>query len=191
VRKLRLAKGLTLAELSERTGVPLSTLSKLELGQSALGYDKLILICRALGVDPGLTMLQDPLAPSAPSGRRAVSRAAEGARHRLGPHECRMIAGDLLSKCFTPLVLHINARSLGEHGPMQTLPGEAYLYVLDGAAVIHTDIYAPLGLEVGESVYFDGRSGHAILANGGAPCRALMIVAGDESLAPLRGPEAF
>ncbi len=184
VRKLRLAKGLTLAELSEHTGVPLSTLSKLELGQSALAYDKLILICRALGVDPGLTMLQDPLGPGAPSGRRAVSRASDGAPHRLGPHECRMIAGDLLSKCFTPLVLHVRVNSLGEHGPLQTLSGEVYLYVLEGAVVVHTDIYAPLALSVGESVYFDGRTGHAILADGGAPCRALMIVAGDETPSP-------
>ncbi|HWA22138.1 MAG TPA: XRE family transcriptional regulator [Caulobacterales bacterium] len=187
MRKLRLAKGFTLAELSERTGVPLSTLSKLELGQSALGYEKLLLICRALGVDPGLTMLQDPLSPTAPSGRRAVSRAAEGAPHRLGPHECRMIAGDLLSKCFTPLIMHINVRSLSEHGPMHTLSGETYLYVLEGAALVHTDIYAPLALDTGESVYFDGRIGHAILANGHAPCRALLIVAGDETPSP---PEA-
>lgn len=184
VRKLRLAKGLTLAELSERTGVPLSTLSKLELGQSALGYEKLLLICRALGVDPGLTMLQDPLTPSTPSGRRAVSRAAEGARRRLGPHECRMIAGELLSKCFTPLILHIKVRSLSEHGPMHTLSGETCLYVLEGAALVHTDIYAPLALDTDESVYFDGRIGHAILANGHAPCRALLIVAGDETPSP-------
>jgi transcriptional regulator with XRE-family HTH domain len=190
VRKLRLAKGLTLAELSERTGVPLSTLSKLELGQSALAYDKLILICRALGVDPGLTMLQDPLGPGAPSGRRAVSRASDGAPHRLGPHECRMIAGDLLSKCFTPLVLHIKAYSLSEHGPMQTLSGEAYFYVIEGAAVIHTDIYAPLALEIGESVYFDGRTDHAILARGDGPCKALMIIAGDETPSTPRHSEA-
>ena len=51
VRKLRLAKGLTLAELSERSGVPLSSLSKLELGQVSLTYDKLMRLCRALEVD--------------------------------------------------------------------------------------------------------------------------------------------
>ena len=186
VRKLRLAKGLTLAELSERTGVPLSTLSKLELGQSALGYEKLLLICRALGVDPGLTMLQDPLNSATPSGRRAVSRAADGAPHKLGPHECRVIAGDLLSKCFTPMVIEVCARNLGEHGPMQMLAGETYLHVLIGSAVLHTDIYAPLALAIGESVYFDGRVGHAILAGGEPRCQALLVVAGDEAPAPQR-----
>ncbi len=184
VRKLRLAKGLTLAELSQRTGVPLSTLSKLELGQSALGYEKLLLICRALGVDPGLTLLQDPLnAAAAPSGRRAVSRAGDAHAHNMGPHPCRVVAADLLSKCFTPMVISIKVRSLGEHGPMQALGGETYLHVLQGIAVLHTDIYAPLSLEAGESVYFDGRVGHAILAGGETPCQALLVVSGDETLA--------
>jgi transcriptional regulator with XRE-family HTH domain len=36
IRKLRLAGGWTLAQLSERSGVPLSTLSKVELGQTSL-----------------------------------------------------------------------------------------------------------------------------------------------------------
>ena len=182
VRKLRLAKGLTLAELSQRTGVPLSTLSKLELGQSALGYEKLLLICRALGVDPGITILQDPLnAAAAPSGRRAVSRATDGHAHKVGPHACRVVAADLLSKCFTPMVINVNVQSLGEHGPMQALGGETYLHVLHGFAVLHTDIYAPLTLEAGESVYFDGRVSHAIVAGGATPCQALLVVAGDET----------
>ena len=43
---------------------------------------------------------------------------------------------------------------------------------------------APLALDTGESVYFDGRIGHAILANGHTPCRALLIVAGDETPSP-------
>lgn len=182
VRKLRLAKGLTLAELSQRTGVPLSTLSKLELGQSALGYEKLLLICRALGVDPGVTLLQDPLnAAAAPSGRRAVSRVADGHAYKVGPHPCRVVAADLLSKCFTPMVLHISARSMIDHGPMQALGGETYLHVLQGLAILHTEIYAPLTLEAGESVYFDGRVGHAIVSGGETPCQALLVVAGDET----------
>jgi hypothetical protein len=46
---------------------------------------------------------------------------------------------------------------------------------------LHTDIYAPLALEAGESVYFDGRVNHAIVAGGETPCQALLVVAGDET----------
>ena len=75
VRKLRLAKGWTLQELSDKSGVPLSTLSKLELGQSSLTYDKILRICSALDIDPGLSLLQQASAAPAPSARRAAGTA--------------------------------------------------------------------------------------------------------------------
>ncbi|HRD47949.1 MAG TPA: helix-turn-helix transcriptional regulator, partial [Caulobacter sp.] len=51
IRKLRLAGGWTLAQLSERSGVPLSTLSKVELGQTSLSYENLLRICKGLEID--------------------------------------------------------------------------------------------------------------------------------------------
>ena len=48
IRRLRLARGWSLAQLGEASGVPVSTLSRVELGQNALNYDKLIRLCRAL-----------------------------------------------------------------------------------------------------------------------------------------------
>jgi transcriptional regulator with XRE-family HTH domain len=86
VRKLRLAKGLTLAELSERSGVPLSSLSKLELGQVSLTYDKLMRLCRSLEVDLEHVIRHEAEAAPAPSGRRVVTRAGEGRAARVGPH---------------------------------------------------------------------------------------------------------
>ncbi len=46
-----LSKGMKLAELSERSVVPLSSLSKLELGQLTLTYEKLVRSSRALEAD--------------------------------------------------------------------------------------------------------------------------------------------
>jgi transcriptional regulator with XRE-family HTH domain len=111
VRKLRIAKGMTLAQLSEKSGVPLSTLSKVELGQSTLGYDKLIHICRAMDIDPGMAMLADAPANAAPSGRRAVYRNGDGDAARLGPHVVKIVAAELLSKPFTPLIVDIQANT--------------------------------------------------------------------------------
>lgn len=178
VRKLRLSKGWTLQQLSEKSGVPLSTLSKLELGQSSLTYDKILRICRALDVDPGLSILQQASVAPAPSGRRAVVRAGEGEKMPYGPHSAKVAAHDLLSKAFSPMVVtlepseRVNSRS--------TLPGDVYLHVLEGMAVLHTDVYAPLRLGPGDAVYFDGSTEHALHAANNEPCRALLVVAGDE-----------
>ena len=51
LRTLRRAQRLTLKALSARSGVALSTLSKIELGQVAAGYEKFVAVARALKVD--------------------------------------------------------------------------------------------------------------------------------------------
>lgn len=178
VRKLRLSKGWTLQQLSEKSGVPLSTLSKLELGQSSLTYDKILRICRALDVDPGLSILQQAAATPSPSARRSVVRAGEGESVPFGPHGAKAAAQDLLSKSFTPIMLTLQPSE--RVNSRQTLPGEAYLHVLTGSAMLHTDVYAPLRLNAGDAIFFDGSTEHALHALGDAPCTALLIVSGDE-----------
>ncbi len=182
IRKLRLAKGWTLAELSEQTGVPLSTLSRVELGQNALNYDKLVRLCRALEVDlQGLVARQAETTVAA-SGRRSVTRAGEGESSSVGGQPGRLAAADLLAKSFTPVILKLTATSLTQHGPLRTLPGEAYVLVLSGEAVLHSPLYAPLQLATGDAVYFDGRSDHALIAASESGATALLVAAGAEQI---------
>jgi transcriptional regulator with XRE-family HTH domain len=183
IRKLRLAKGWTLAELSKQTGVPLATLSRVELGQNALNYDKLVRLCRALDVDLQGFVTREAQSVSPPTGRRSVTIAGQGALVAVNAHVGRAAAADLLDKVFTPVVLTLKASSLTEHGPMDVLSGEAYVMVLSGAAVLLSQIYAPLALAAGDGVYFDGRTPHAILAAGGAEAKVLLVVAGDPTFA--------
>jgi transcriptional regulator with XRE-family HTH domain len=176
VRKLRLAKGWTLQELSDKSGVPLSTLSKLELGQSSLTYDKILRICSALDIDPGLSILQQASTTPSPSARRAVVRKGEGEAVTFGDHSAKVAAQDLLSKSFTPMVVTLQASD----GRRQTLPGEVYLHILTGVAMLHTDIYAPLKLNPGDAIFFDGSTEHRLHAASNDPCTVLMVVSGDE-----------
>lgn len=179
VRKLRLSKGLTLAQISERSGIPLSTLSKLELAQVGLTYDKLVRLCRALEVDVQQAMqVQSPAMPSA-IGRRSVVRAGGEPPETFGPHGAAFPGAELLGRTMTPIVLDVTATSLAGHGPLRSFAGEGYLHVLQGAVVLHSEIYAPLELWVGDGVYFDGRARHAILAAPGAPARVLLVASGD------------
>ena len=182
IRKLRLAKGWTLAELSEQCGVPLSTLSRVELGQNALNYDKLVRLCRALEVDlQGLVARQAESTATA-SGRRSVTRAGQGEPVSVGGQPGLLAAGDLLAKSFTPVILNLRATSLAQHGPLRTLPGEAYVLVLSGQAVLHSPLYAPLSLATGDGVYFDGRSGHALIAASEAGATVLLVAGGEAQI---------
>jgi transcriptional regulator with XRE-family HTH domain len=181
IRKLRLAKGWTLAELADQSGIPVSTLSRVELGQNGLNSDKLVRLCRALEVDmPGL-VTREAESASIASGRRSVTRGGQGEAVRLGVNDGRISAGDLLDKSFTPVVLTLNAATLADHGAMTTLPGEAYVLAVSGQAVLHSQLYAPLILNPGDGVYFDGRSPYALLAGAESGATVLLIAAGDQT----------
>jgi len=180
IRKLRLAKGLTLAELSEQCGVPLSTLSRVELGQNALNYEKLVRLCHVLDIDLQGLVAREAETSFVPSGRRSVTRAGQGEPAAVGGLTGLRAAADLLSKSLSPIILELAATSFAEHGPMRTLAGEAYVLVLSGEAVLHSDLYAPLKLGAGDAVYFDGRSPYALLTAPGQVSTALLVAAGEE-----------
>lgn len=180
IRKLRLSRGWSLAALSEQSGVPISTLSRVELGQNALNYEKLMRLCRALEVDiEGLVTREAETAPAA-SGRRSVIRAGDGPPTRVGGNTGRRGAADLLSKGLSPIVVDVTARTLDVHGPLVTHAGEAYLLVLDGEIEFHSHLYAPLAMSRGDAVYFDAASGYALLAPA-QPGRVLLVAAGEQA----------
>ncbi len=178
IRALRLGKGLTLAQVSERTGLAVSTLSKLEIGSVSLSYDKLMLISKGLGVD--MASLVDPKpqvarTPGLAAGRRAVQRAGEGTLVETQSYRQTYLATELLNKKMTPMFVEIRARTMDEFsrefGGLISHPGEEFTYVVEGELDFHSELYAPVRLRAGDSIYFDSEMGHAYLKASEAPCR--------------------
>jgi len=184
LKALRLKRRWTLADVSEKTGLPVSTLSKIENGRTSLSYDKLARISKGLEVDIGALFAdRDPAESTAElvTGRRSVTRAGEGDAIETDVYGHLYPAGDLLNKRFVPMIAELKARSLEAFGEMIRHPGEEYAFVLEGTIELHTDLYAPLRLEAGDSIYFDSGMGHAYLAVSEGRCRVLSICSGEES----------
>jgi transcriptional regulator with XRE-family HTH domain len=179
IRNVRRAQGLSLRALSARAGLPYSTLSKLENGKMALTYDKLIRLAQALNVD-----LKDMLASGeqrvAPVGvgRRSITRAGEALDAESEKHVHHYPAADLLGKMMTPIIIDVQARSVDELGGLVRHSGEEYLYVLRGAMELHSDLYAPLPLGRGDSIYFDSGMAHGYVRTSSEPCTVLAVCAG-------------
>jgi len=179
IRDVRLAQGLSLRALSARAGLPYSTLSKLENGKMALTYDKLIRLAQALNVD-----LKDILAHSeqraAPAslGRRSITRAGEGLDADSEKHVHHYPAADLLGKMMIPIVIDVQARSVEDLGGLVRHGGEEYLYVLSGSMELHSDLYAPLPLSAGDSIYFDSGMAHGYVRTSEERCSVLAVCAG-------------
>lgn len=178
IRKARTAQNLSLRALSARAGMPYSTLSKLENGKVALTYDKLIRLAQALQLD-----LKDIVAGEGEQslpvamGRRSVTRAGDGFAAQSDHHAHHYPAADLLGKMMTPIIIEVRARSLDEFGGLVRHTGEEYLYVLSGAMELHSDLYAPLPLGAGDSVYFDSGMGHAYVRTSKVKCTVLSVCA--------------
>ncbi len=182
LRALRRQRGWTLAEIGARTGLPISTLSKIENGKMSLSFDKLSRIAQGLEVDIGeLFSSQPPAGNDAFSGRRSITRAGEGYAIQSGQYAQLYPASELLNKRLVPIIAEVRARSLAEFGELIRHAGEEFALVLEGAIELHSELYAPTRLEVGDSVYFDSAMGHAYLAASPGPCRVLAVCSGNES----------
>src|SRR5689334_18721268 len=179
IRDVRIAQGLSLRALSARAGLPYSTLSKLENGKMALTYDKLIRLAQALNVD-----IRDLLAEAAETaapvavGRRSITRAGEGLDADSEKHMHHYPAADLLGKMMIPIIIDVQARSVEELGGLVRHGGEEYLYVLSGSMELHSDLYAPLTLGPGDSIYFDSGMAHGYVRTSADPCSVLAVCAG-------------
>jgi len=179
IRDVRLAQGLSLRALSARAGLPYSTLSKLENGKMALTYDKLIRLAQALNVDlKEILASPDERAAPVALGRRSVTRAGEALDADSEKHVHHYPAAELLGKMMIPIIIDVQATSVDELGGLVRHGGEEYLYVLSGSMELHSDLYAPLTLGPGDSVYFDSGMAHGYVRTSDEPCSVLAVCAG-------------
>lgn len=196
IRATRLGKGLTLAQLRERTGLAVSTLSKLEMGAISLSYDKLLLVSKGLGVDMASLIEPKPQVARAPglaAGRRTVQRSGEGQLVETRSYRQTYLATELLNKKMTPMFVEIQARSLDdirrEFGGLVQHPGEEFTFVVQGELDFHSELYAPVRLRAGDSIYFDSEMGHAYVKASNEPCRLVCACSprdeGDDRMAEM------
>lgn len=178
LKRLRTLNHWTLAQVSQRTGIPQSTLSRIENDLISPTYDLLLRLSNGLSIDLSRFLSEadvSTVGENDHTGRRSVSRTEDGDLVQMPLHTLRYLNTDLLNKQMTPIVSEYRARSLAEFGEFMHHPGEEFLYVLEGILELHTESYAPLILGAGEAVYFDSRMGHAYIARGEQTCRALSI----------------
>lgn len=179
LKALRRAEKWTLADVAGKTGLPISTLSRLENGKMAMTYEKLLQICTGLGVDMNALIGSTAIQPQRIEGgfRRAIARAGDGPSVLTPTGNYLYVAAELLNKRVTPIVGDVKARSIDEYEEYLRHSGEEYLFVLNGTLDLYTEAYAPVRLEQGDSIYFDSSMGHAYVSASDVPCQVLSICA--------------
>lgn len=158
LKAVRKAQKLTLAEASKRSGVSISTLSKIENQLVSPSFDIIKKICDSL--DISIEEFVRPGATIQVSGRKTVTTAKDGVRFTSGQYDYRAHATELSRKGMVPLEILVRARSIDEFDHWSRHRGEEFVYVLSGAIEVHTEFYEPFTLKAGESGYFDSSMAH-------------------------------
>ena len=165
LRGLRAREGWTLKEMSAKSGIPVSTLSKIEHDRLTLTYDKL----QSLGQRLGLRMSElfaeaDEDAAQPVTARRSLGDISQSVRVETPNYDYYYLCTELRRKRMIPVVTKIRARTAEQFGALVRHSGEEFIYVLSGKVVVQTEFYDPVTLGPGQALYIDSSMGHAYLA---------------------------
>ena len=196
LRSLRARKGWTLKQMSEHSGIPLSTLSKVEHDRLTLTYDKLLQLSQRLQMRMSELFAEQEEAPEpAVTARRSIGRVDNAIRVTTPNYDYYYLCPELRRKRMIPVLTRVRAKSIEDFGELVHHSGEEYIHVLEGRMEVHTEFYDPIVLDTGESVYIDSNMGHAYIAAEGCDEVLLLGVCSSadeqlmESLMTLHGDE--
>jgi transcriptional regulator with XRE-family HTH domain len=182
MRNLRNRFGWTLKEMSEHSGIPVSTLSKVEHDRLTLTYDKLQQVSQRLKLPMSDLFAEGPEAREPRiTGRRSIGRVEDAVRVTTSNYDYFYLNPELRRKRMIPIITHVRAKSLEEFGDLVRHEGEELVYVIKGRVEVHTEFYDPVVIEEGELIYIDSSMGHAYLVPEGCEeAIALGVCSGED-----------
>lgn len=184
LRNLRGRHGWTLKQMSENSGIPLSTLSKVEHDRLSLTYDKLHQVSQRLRI-PISELFAETGQDASPTvtARRSLGDIQQALHVETPNYDYYFLCTELRRKRMIPVITKIRAKTSKEFGELVHHPGEEFIYVLRGRVIVNTEFYDPVVLGEGESIYIDSSMGHAYLAAEGcdeAEVLGVMSSSGDD-----------
>lgn len=175
LKEIRLSNQWTLEEVSQRTGLARSTLSKIENDQISPTFSAVQKLIQGLAIDLPQLFTQ-PQTPHA-TGRRDITRANQGKPHPTPTYEHELLATQLVNKKMLPFKSIIRARSFNEYQEWVRHEGEEFLLILSGSLLFYSEFYEPVELHSGDSVYYDANMGHALVSSSEEDAQILWVTA--------------
>ena len=165
LRALRARKDWTLKQMSAETGIPVSTLSKVEHDRLTLTYDKLYQLSQRLGMRMSELFAETGEETGQPvTARRSLGDVDHSVRVETANYDYHYLCTELRRKRMIPVLTTIRAKSVEQFGALVRHAGEELIYVLAGRVIVVTEFYDPVTLEPGQAMYIDSNMGHAYLA---------------------------
>jgi len=156
VKALRKKNGWRLRDLSEKTGISVATLSKLENGKTKLNFSTVNKLAQGIGVavteltSPGLAHTKDT----------TMTLGGGGVVFETRDVDYEVLCADYAGGNQGYTKLSVKSRTLEPNLPWHRHPGKEFIYVLKGILVLHTEDREPITLKRGDSLLFDSSIGH-------------------------------
>jgi transcriptional regulator with XRE-family HTH domain len=174
---VRQQNGWTLRQMSDKVGIPLSTLAKVEADRLSLTYDKLQQFTSRLGLTMAefLAQAETPVSdsPRVVTARRSLTRDGNSIPIATPNYDYEYLCADLREKRMVPILTRIRAHDIAEFGELVRHQGEEFIFVLEGTIEVHLQFYTPVVLSAGQGIYIDSTMGHAYLAK---DCESALVL---------------
>jgi len=178
IRELRQKQGLTIQEVSERTGLSKGLISQIENEQVSPPISTLLKISNALNVELSY-FFQEGKPEKKITVVRKNERIVSGRRGIKGNinigYTYELLAPEKIHKHMEPFIVTFEPKERDEV-IMFNHDGEEFHYVLEGRVEMITDVEEPIVLEEGDSLYFDSSIPHGFRGLDGKPAKTLVVV---------------
>ena len=173
VREIRRKKGLTIKDVATRSGLAISTVSKIERNLMAPTYDRFSRLADGLGVDVSELFMAkgEQFLP----GEFSLARIGEHSFHQTENYTYEMLFPHLRGKSMIPMLGTLKPFEKMRFDRLVSHEGEEFFFVLKGRVVVQLEGKDPVVLETGESIYFDSRRGHLYASAGEMDARILCV----------------
>ena len=178
IRKLRQNKGLTIQDLSEKTGLSKGLISQIENEQVSPPISTLMKIANALKVELAYFFQEDDLEKKITVVRKneRITSERRGIKGNINiGYTYELLAHKKTHKHMEPFIINFEPKER-EDVIMFSHEGEEFHLVLEGKIEFITDIQEPIILEPGDSLYFESNISHGFRAVEGKPAKTLAVV---------------
>lgn len=174
IRHLRSARGMTLQEISDRTGLSKGLLSKVENCVVSPPIGTLAKLATALEVPIGEFFQTEDLDPGTVFFPKNTRKRVQGRRSQLN-YEYELLVPGRKRRDMQPMIISIDGRNY--KFALQEHPGEQFIFMLEGsmAYVVGDKTHT---VQPGDCLYFDARMPHGPKLEKNQKARYLVVFSG-------------
>jgi len=174
IRRVREMRGLTIGDLSSRTGIDIDTLGRVESSKVIPALGQLVKLGKALDMKMGYFIspgIDEPMTVVRKDERRPVSRYGK-AKSLLFGYSYQSMAPDKANRLMEPFIITLVPTNTEE---FSTHAGQEFLYVLEGEMKVQVGDRVEF-LEPGDAVYYDSDQPHFVRCIGTVAAKVLAVL---------------